>query len=276
MKALKPMLATDGKGHAFPSGDGWRQEPKLDGWRFLFHVQATGVTSVAGRNGSDRTGQPAAIEEALAVLPNDTILDAELVVPGEKSPRVSHSLAHGGPLQAIVFDCLRVGGQDITNVALWERRLLLEKLSELFVDPVFLIPQMPSPNVEVHESWVRDGVEGSVLKREDSTYELGRRSRSWFKFKPQVTEDAVVIGFQPGKGKWADYAGAFEIKMIDGGVETTCATGTDATRQEINDTPDKYLGKIIEVAHHGRMDSGKPRHPVFVRLREDLEGSASV
>lgn len=267
---LTPMLCTDGKGQPFPSGANWRQEPKLDGWNFLFHVEAEGVRSFSGRNGSNRTGQPAAIEAVLTALPNDTIVNAELIVPGHKSPRVSTALAKGGPLEAVVFDVLRIEGEDVTGLPYVERRQRLERLAEHFDHPVRLMPSTEASE-ELHEQWLGLGAEGSVLKRADSLYLPGQRSPDQIKFKPQTSDEAIITGFVPGNGKWADYAGAFEIKMMDSGVETTCATGTDLIREEIKADPDKYLGKIIEVAHHGLMESGKPRHPTFVRLREDLE-----
>jgi len=273
VSALKPMLLTDGKGYDFPSGGEWRQEPKLDGWRFLFHVEASGVSSYSGRNGSDRTGQPglAQIEAILAKLPNDTILDAELIVPGEKSPKVSSHLSKGGPLEAVVFDVLRAAGQDTTGEPLHERRRLLERIADLFQHPVRLMPQLDEASEELHQRWLDAGTEGSVVKLANAPYLLDTRTKSQIKFKPQITDEAIVVGFKPGKGGWANRAGAFKIKMLDSGVETTCSTATDLIREEINDDPDKYLNRIIEVAHHGLMDSGKPRHPTFVRLRDDLE-----
>jgi len=270
MTAPKPMLATDGKDFSFPSDDSWSQEKKLDGWRFLFHVTETGVRSYAARNGSDRTGQAPAIEAVLATLPNDTILDAELIVPGEQSPRVAHELAHGGDnLKAVVFDMPRMAGRDITAETYDQRRELLVRLADLFSDPVSLIEAFDADE-DRHDEWIAAGIEGSVVKCKQSRYEP-RKSKSWLKFKAEWTTDAVVIGFQAGKGKWSDHAGAFEIKMVDNGIETTASTATDLIREEIKATPEKYLGKIIEVRHNGLMDSGKPRHPRFIRLRTDLE-----
>ena len=284
MMPLKAILATDSKGRAYPNGGEWMMEPKIDGWRFIFHVTDEGTLSYAGRNGSDRTGQPKVIEEAMAGFPPDTILDTELHIPGQPAARVAHALAHPDVdhgLEAIVFDVLRVAGTDATKCPYWERRMTLEKLSQMHFDddgPLKLIFACKAEE-RVHDEWVRIGVEGSVVKRENSLYAVGRRSPDWFKFKAAFTSEARVTGFQPGKGKWADYAGAFEIVMLDDDgeptVDTTCSTGTDALREEIKVSPEKYLGQIIEITHNGLMESGKPRHPRFVRLRPDLEDATN-
>jgi bifunctional non-homologous end joining protein LigD len=273
---LKPMLCKEGKGRAFPSGAAWSIEPKLDGWRFLFHVTDAGVRSYAGRNGSDRTGQPAKIEEALRFLPHDTVLDAELVVLGERSPKVSSVLAnpHAGALHAVVFDILRIAGHDVTGAPLYERRALLDKAAAGFdgltLNVIDSFAATDDPEGQ-HEEWLARGYEGTVAKLIDSRYHPGRRSSEWVKFKPQTTADVRIVGFEEGEGSWAGTYGAFEIELLDNGVETTCAIPTKDMRRAVTEDRSAWEGRIIEIAHHGLMESGKPRHPVYKRMRPDLE-----
>jgi ATP-dependent DNA ligase len=266
------MLCKDGKGRAYPGSDsGYVMEPKLDGWRFLFQVTPQGeVVATKGRNEKDATGQAPPIEAIVGLLPADTIIDCEVVVLGEKSPRVAHELAHGGAnLDAFVFDVLRVCGEDTHRKPYWERRQLLEKLAELFVNPVHLTPSLPA-DVETHEKWVADGLEGSVVKYEQSTYSFGAKSPAWVKFKPQADADAIVIGFEQGTGGWANGLGAFKLRLPSG-YETTCAIPTKELRAEVTADPDSFMDRIIEIHHHGEEKSGAVRHPVFSRFREDLE-----
>lgn len=273
MTPIQPMLCQEPKSKPprLPDGDGWLMERKRDGWRFLFHVTGDGVRSYAGRNGSDRTGQPAEVEAALAFLPADTLLDAELVVPGQGAPAVSTALARGGVLQAVVFDILRVAGTDVTDLPLRERRALLDKAAEGFDGVNVMLSPAYALDEALHESWLAQGEEGSVCKRLDSVYRPGRRSWDWLKVKPQQTAEAIIVGFEEGKNGRAGEVGAFQVELLDSGIATTVGTSTDVQRAEVKAHPDRYLGHVIEFRHHGLLDSGKPRHPVFARMREDRD-----
>jgi hypothetical protein len=86
------------------------------------------------------------------------------------------------------------------------------------------------------------------------------------KVKPQSTAEATVTGWVFGKGASNKHrAGALEIRMDASGAETTC--GYDCSPEEA----ELMIGRLIEIRHHGIGDSGKPRHPIFSRTRDDLE-----
>ena len=270
---IKPMLCKEpaDKHAPLPDAGGWIIEPKLDGWRFLFRQTEDGVQSFAGRNGSDRTGQLPMIERALDFLPVDTILDAE-VVAGTTSSDVAYALAHGGPLLAVVFDVLVVGGTDVCHLPWTTRRELLEATAEGFdYDHVMLSVVEPSEE-HIHHDWLEGGFEGSVAKRRDSEYRPGARSSDWLKYKPQESAEAEVTGYKPGKGSRTGTVGAFEITMLEDGVETSCGCPPWLAAQI--DAGESWIGRVIEVRHHGLTVTGKPRHPVFARRREDREVAA--
>jgi hypothetical protein len=87
---------------------------------------------------------------------------------------------------------------------------------------------------------------------------------------------AKIVGFKPGKkgtsleGK----CGAFKLEMLPTGAKTTVKCGTDDRHADATDHPENWLGKIIEIKHHGIAANGVPRHPQFLRLREDRTESA--
>lgn len=98
------------------------------------------------------------------------------------------------------------------------------------------------------------GLEGLVLRKGDE----------WLKVKPVETHDLEVIGYQEGQGKHEGRMGAL---LTDRGK---VGTGfTDVERVEF--TEDYIVGKIIEVAGMQLTESGKIRHPRFIRLRLDKE-----
>lgn len=275
---LAPMLCKEPRDKQLPTGRGWAMEPKLDGWRFLFYVRPDGsVLSLAGRNGSDRSGQPAAIERVLSDLPADTILDAE-VVPVDAgnlqgSPLVSTRLANpdAGALRAVVFDVLRVIGADVVELPYHERRALLAKLSQGFDGEHVVLGESHDLDPALHDAWVERGIEGSVVKRLDSRYRVGKRSGDWLKVKPQQTDEAIVTGLIEGKNGRAGEVGAFAIEMLATGAESSVATLDDEQRAAVKLDPDAFVGHVIEIRHHGINKNGKPRHPVFARMRPDRD-----
>ena len=277
---LLPMLA----GRAFQEvpTTGFRSiaEPKLDGWRAIIHVTADRVRVYGGRNGSEYTGRVPYIEETLNHLPADTVLDGELISPMEwgmvqsiMTTQQPHAPTPTSPaVQFYVFDMLRLDGQDLRSFVWKDRRKLVETKSiysrSSLVRPTLVVPATNEMLVEV----LSLGFEGLVLKDPQSPY-VNRRSTLWAKVKPQLTTEARVIGFKAGKtgGAWDGMVGAFEIELLDNGAHTTVKCGTDARHVEATEHPERWLGAIIEIKHHGMLDSGKPRHPQFLRRRTDLE-----
>lgn len=254
-----------------PADEGWIMEKKFDGWRFLWEVTEAGIRAYGGRNGSDHSGKAREVERVLSFLPVGTVLDGELLAPDGPSTRVAAHLANGGDLYAVIFDVLAVAGTDVTDRPWAERRQLLEKAAEGFDGERVRLSEVHEIDEELYRSWVEAGEEGAVVKRTRSVYRQGRRSKDWLKLKPQTTDEARVTGFRQGKGSWADGLGTFEIQMLESGASTTCAIPTDAMRREVTADPEAFLGRILELAHHGLQASGKPRHPVFSHWREDRD-----
>jgi ATP-dependent DNA ligase len=281
---LLPMLAGKAFQDVPSTGFSSFAEPKLDGWRAIVHITRTGVVRLyGGRNGSEYTGRVPYIEEALAHLPPDTVLDGELVSPMDwgmvqsiMTTQQPHRPTPESPaVQLYVFDMLRLDGKDIRGFALKDRRKLVETKSiyqcSNLVAPTMLVPATQESLVVALEH----GFEGLVLKDPDSRY-VNKRSDSWAKVKPQQTAEARIIGFKAGKpgGAWDGMVGAFEIELRENGAHTTIKCGTDARHIEATEHPERWIGAVIEIKHHGMLDSGKPRHPQFLRRRLDLERRA--
>jgi bifunctional non-homologous end joining protein LigD len=265
-----PMLAKDSgmKPPRVPADPNelWTMEPKLDGWRFIWHVKEEGVRVFGGRNGLEHTGDAPIIEEALAeALPPGTVLDSELVAErGDLSealsdPRKSHLL------RAYVFDAMFYDGSSLMGEPWANRRRVLESMSILFPEEAQLVPSVPLDQ-ELYERWLDDGFEGAVIKRKSSLYLPGSRRQDWTKLKPQATAEAQITGYEMGKGESnGDRVGALKVQLLDTGNPTT--TGWDGTVAEA----EALFGRICELRHHGWTKHGKVRHPVFFRMREDRD-----
>jgi ATP-dependent DNA ligase len=270
---IKPMLCHDAPHGddglpAVPTDEGWVIEKKLDGWRWIVRRGGGGVRCFGGRNGSEYSAPP--LEAALAWLPPDTILDGELVTT-EDGLAVSSALAHCPErLQYVVFDVLWLNGVDLCRKPWSQRRVFLEQMQDGFCSDV-VASEVHNADPALHERWLAEGYEGSVAKRVTSVYAPGKRSWAWLKVKPQKTDEAVIVGFKDGKGALAGYAGAFEIRMLKSGALTSTATADDEQREAIKRDPASFIGKVIEVRHHGIFESGAPRHPIFDRMRPDRD-----
>src|SRR5437879_6889205 len=114
-----------------PEGLGWIWEIKLDGYRALAVKSGSGVTLLSRRRKSLNRQFPY-IAEALADLPEGTVVDGELVAIDE-SGRPDFNLlqnfrAEAARIHYYVFDLLRWMERDLTRLPLIERRALLKGL----------------------------------------------------------------------------------------------------------------------------------------------------
>ena len=162
------------------TGSEWIFERKLDGIRLLAFKKGPEIRLLS-RNRLPQNLP--AIAEAIASLPvHDVILDGEVTWGTQK---VAYH----------VFDIMRLDGRDVTSLPLDARRALL---SQLPLRPPFQrVPSLDDP--EPWERACREGWEGVVAKRRDSTYEH-RRSPHWLKMKCEASQELVVGGFTDPQG----------------------------------------------------------------------------
>src|SRR5438067_2470652 len=73
---VEPMLLL--RTEHLPEGENWLYELKLDGYRALA-IKTNGVVQVRSRNDNDFTLRYPGIAGALAALPDETVIDGEVV-----------------------------------------------------------------------------------------------------------------------------------------------------------------------------------------------------
>lgn len=203
----EPMLATPVADPALP--DGWAAEVKWDGWRALLSQDA-GRLVLRSRQGTDLAPRFPELRSGAVQLPDATALDGELVVweggklaferlQGRLQRRGAgvNRLAEQWPAHFVAFDLLRLEGTDTTGWPYRRRRAALEGLfaEHRLTAPWALCPSTTDPATlrEWLTSWTAVGVEGVVLKRQDSTYQGS--VRGWQKYKVRQTQDALVGAF---------------------------------------------------------------------------------
>lgn len=293
--AVAGKLAQNAEPGGFPtSTDGYAGEPKWDGWRIIAIICA-GYVDFFSRSGNSYNGRLPAIEaELLAHFPEGTVLDGEVValkvlpnghIVNEWGTTQSVLTKVGGHAAAskvsfMVFDLLAHRGIDARSLPYVRRRDLLEQIweNETGFERVLLTPVL-APTDEQYELLVAQGYEGMILKKLSAPYGSGKREGAgWRKAKPTTSVEGVIMGFTEGKEGFAGMVGAIVFGQFNDGVMTERGrvSGMDMrTRQSMTTHPEKWVGKVIEIAHEGvnigQSDSGRFRFPRFKRMRPDRD-----
>jgi len=219
------MLATAGT-HV-PDGGDWVHEVKWDGIRLLAERRAatsTGSTTSTGsfgvrlttRNENDATiAWPELVQDQLEHLPNDLLVDGEVIALNERGlpdfrvlaermhsrdPRKAARHAAANPATYMVFDVLRLDGTDLTDLPWSERRAILERLAGQGALGRWQVPPTYDDGAMLHAATLEQGLEGIVSKRRASKYLPGVRSAAWLKFPHRFRSSYVVGGWRPQEG----------------------------------------------------------------------------
>jgi ATP-dependent DNA ligase len=272
---IKPMLCQTWEDAGWPA-EGWIAEPKLDGQRALVYVEKHQTVAVFSRLGNDSLG-----DEGLAWLRAvkwkhpTMILDAELYVGGGNgaAPEVSRSKAGGTSSSAIAcFDQLAIEGSLIVSSPWRDRRAVLEQTLKGQKHPQIQLTVTSREPAKLWAAWTKVGGEGVILKRPDSTYQIGRRSPDWMKRKVWMTVDVVITGVtnKPtytrtgyAGGNWALTYGFYEP---DQGKVVQSGQGLKVGKKDVLE---KLIGQIAEVKCCAVMETGGLRHAGFLRWRAD-------
>jgi hypothetical protein len=110
---IEPMLLLPAE--RLPEGLGWAYELKLDGYRAL-GIKTGGEVRLRSRNDKDFNRKYPAITRALAALPNETVIDGEVVAldpDGRPSFSALQNGAAGATIVYYVFDVMVLGGRNV-------------------------------------------------------------------------------------------------------------------------------------------------------------------
>ncbi|WP_245756478.1 DNA ligase [Amphritea atlantica] len=111
------------------------------------------------------------------------------------------------------------------------------------------------------EQVVASGGEGLMLHHEDAIYKQGRSS-NLLKLKLWQDAEARVIGYEPGKGKYAGMLGALLVETPTG---VRFKLGSGFTDQQRKNPPE--IGSLVTYKYTGINNNGVPRFASFMRIR---------
>lgn len=192
-------------------------EWKWDGARVQLVSAKEGVR-LFSRSGDDIS---ASFPELVLPLSSNVVLDGELLAGTPSNlgsfndlqqrlnrKKASQKLQETQPVFIRCYDILQQNDEDLRRFPLSQRRSILEAhLEKLGSDKLDISPLVDSSDWssldERRLSCRDDGlIEGLMLKRKDSTYQIGRVTGQWYKWKRNpLFADVVIMYAQRGHGR---------------------------------------------------------------------------
>lgn len=239
-------------------------EPKFDGLRIFIHFKRSGEQDgsdlvrifTRNMNAIDINTFPELLEVGKFINADEVILDTEAVgldperqmfVDFQKtvSRRRKHEIEKNSseiPLQFQVFDILLLNKISLIQEPYKNRRETLVKHivngSLLRIDENTITTD-PEVIKNLHEKYLKMGLEGVVVKKSEGKYVSGRTGWNWVKMKEEEgqegrlsdTLDCIVMGYFSGKGKRAQFGlGKILVGIKDGDrILTLTKVGTGLT-----------------------------------------------
>jgi bifunctional non-homologous end joining protein LigD len=201
-KFIEPMLLL--RTDALPNDrDRWQYELKVDGYRAIA-FKAGGKLHLRSRNNNDFTVRYAGVLKGLAKLPNETVIDGEIVAFDADGRPSFNALQNQGSTETaiiyFVFDLMVLAGRDVRAEPLNVRRELLErKVLPKLTEPVRYLAALGARLSDLIASVKAERLEGLVAKRRDSRYEVGLRTGAWQKMRVNRGQEFVIGGYTVGR-----------------------------------------------------------------------------
>ncbi len=208
-------------------------------------------------------------------IPNGTVLDGEVIVAARDgtadfeammerfmSKKSDHSIVY------CVFDIIFKDGYSIAVKPLSERKNLLYSL-ELNHPNVFVISVIQGDGLSYFNLIKEKGLEGIVLKRADSPYEINKRSHNWLKVINYEYTEVLITGYTKEDIKFllsypdGSSAGFMEFMPRE-------ERSKFHSMKQVKSESDKYVfidPIVCKVKHRFKTKHGKLRIPSFESWR---------
>jgi hypothetical protein len=201
MKArfIEPMLLL--RTDMLPSGRDMSFELKWDGYRAVA-FKTGGKVHLRSGNNNDFSARYPAIATALAKLPDETVIDGEIVALDETGRPSFNALQNygsgGAPLLYYIFDVMILKGRDVMAEPMAARRdLLREGVLQRLGEPIRESLELDASLPDLMQAVKAQRFEGLVAKRRGSRYEPGQRSGAWQKMRVNQGQEFVIAGYTP-------------------------------------------------------------------------------
>src|SRR5688572_40772 len=179
----------------------WSYQLKLDGYRAIA-FKTGGKVHLRSRNDNDFTSRYPAVVRGLSKMPDETVIDGEIVAldeDGRPSFNALQNFTPGAPVVYYVFDVMVLDGRDVMGDPLEERQARLERhVLPSLAEPVRYTGELRASLRDLIHSVKAQGLEGLVAKRRNSKYEPDMRSGAWMKMRVNRGQEFVIGGYTLG------------------------------------------------------------------------------
>lgn len=238
-------------------------QPKLNGMRMLFD----------GENGWSR-GNKEVIPEVIQHLKFDTdgfVLDGELMLPNnqllqESMKAIKKYRADLSP--QLIYHVYDIVDDDLPYIKRYQviKDILHNAPANIkFVNTI--MAEDESQVVNLHNLFVKDGFEGTMVRDPAALYEIGKRSYSLLKLKDFVDAEYRIVAVSDGDGSDSGLA-IFELETESGQRFNCRPEGNRENRAELYKERSKLIGKYLTVRYFELSKDGIPIFPVGVSIRE--------
>lgn len=273
---LRPMLAKKLEDRAGKFEFPVDVQPKLDGVRCLAHL-VNGKVQLYSRG-----GDPYDVEHIRSALePNlvddDVVLDGEIYVHGMSLQNIISLVKR--PQEASlqltynIYDIVSTTQEEPWelrkgNLRSWFGWAIEDGLPSYIKRVTSRSASSMDELKTAHDYYVEEGFEGAIIRLKDGIYRFGYRSSDLLKMKEFDDMEFVLVGWDVGKGKFADVP-IFRCRVpFNGKLFDVTPRGTDEVRRDLLKQADSMIGKKYTVRYFGLTDEGVPRFPVGIGMRE--------
>ena len=213
---------------------------------------------------------------------------------------LQNALNKKAKLLYVIFDAMFVGGKDIREKPLLERKKILKAL--LPHDPLLRYSEHVAEfGKREFAKAQRAHEEGVIAKRAAGLYYSGKRTREWLKFKAVHEQEVVIVGYtEPRRSrKYFRLAGACGTRQSEealdlcwacrhrlrpGGAEVALWNDAAAahrqealrSKSEVRERNHWLIPKLVgEVKFTEWTSDGEMRHPAFLGFRTEKRRSTS-
>lgn len=266
---ILPMLALDyhKRGHdiVFPCFI----QPKIDGIRGIFYSGA--LHSRMGKKFPNLDH----INDELTKLDKSIHLDGEIYtdeIPFQELSGIVRKQKLDSE-DSSVLNKVKFRVYDVVSSLNYAERL--DKLKDIFKKNKFkniMLVKTTICNSEkdvkgFHDTFVNQGYEGLMLRNFTGGYVKKNRSKDLQKFKEFEDDEFVIVGFKEGTGKEKGMI-IFTCEIKKGKVFDVRPKGSYSEREKMWKNRKEYIGKKLTVRYFGKSESGTPRMPVGIDVRD--------
>lgn len=253
-----------------------RAEYKLDGSRLQIHKWGTQIWLYSRRGVEKSKTLPEIVEIANKFKAQSCIVDSEVIavdqdgkplpfqvmlertVPRELTPEEVEEKAKRVKVTIKAFDILFLNGRELTGLPLGERR----KYLYMTVPEEYIAEGKDCQNevelIRFYDEALRRKYEGIVVKNLNAPYEIGKRTYTWLKLKPERdTIDSVIVKALYGKGRRAGLYSSFLLAVRDPSEKKLYTIG------KVSNLPEEAMDALRTIIENTK--TGEDEEGIFVK-----------